>query len=237
MGVPSRQVADPERRRERKLIVDAEQGSESCRTPRTRDGLAVVRRERPDGWEYLLYAGVLFLGMRDLEGSYRDHRLRYAALTGDPLSEWDSIERLKAAFPDAMALSGSIDRFFAAESVERAFGRAGEPGDDEAIQHLAERTIAIYGSCMDWGRDLRSARVPTEFQPAFHLAADFMRLPVEQMREYIQKLVALADSLEELMRTGEPVQVTIILELSIDEVVSDKFAMEMGRLELDDYEG
>ena len=233
--MPSRQLADPKRRKERKLIGDAEQGNKKYRTPRTPDGLAVVRRERPDGWEYLLYAGVLFLGMRDLEGSYRDHQLRYAPLTGDPLSEWDSIERLKAAFPDAKALSESIDRLFAADIVERVFGRTGEPGDEEAIQHLAERTIAIYGSCMEWGRDLRSARVPTEFQSAFHLAADFMRLPVEQMREYIQKLVTLGDSLEELVRTDEPVQVTITLDLSIDEAVSDKFAMELERLQLDGY--
>ena len=231
--MPPRQLADPERGEERKLIVDAEQGIENYRTPRTRDGLAVVRRERPGGWEYLLYAGIMFLGMRDLESSYRDHRFRYATLTGDPLSERDSIKKLEAAFPDARALSGSIGWLFAADSVERVFGRTGEPGDDEAIQHLAERTIAIYGSFMDWGRDLRSARVPTEFQAAFHLAADFMRLPVEQMREYIQKLVTFADSLDELIRTGEPVQVTTTLELSIDEAVSDKFTMEMERLQLD----
>ncbi len=218
------------------MIEDAEQGGKrSYLTPRTRDTLAVVRRERPDGWEYLLYAGVLFLGMRDLEGSYRDHLLRYAALTGDPLSEWDAIKKLKEAFPDATALSGSIDRIFAAESVERAFGRIGEPGDDQAIQHLAERTIALYSSCMDWGRDLRSARVPTEFQTAFNLAADFMRLPVEQMREYVQRLVTFGDSLEEPISTGESDYVTFTLELSIDDAVADEFAMELSRLQLDGY--
>ena len=218
-------------------MLNAEQGGKSCRTPRTHDGLAVVRRERPYGWEYLLYAGVLFLGMRDLEGSYRDHRLRYTPLADDPLSEWDSIERLQAAITDAEALSGSIGRLFAPDVVERTFGRLGEPGDDEAIQHLAERTIAIYGSYMDWGRDLRSARVPTKFQAAFHLAADFMRLPVEQIREYINKFVTLGDSLEELTQTDEPVQITITLELSLDEAVLDKFAMEMERLQLDVYGG
>lgn len=205
------------------------------KTPTTPDEFTTILREEPDGWEYLLYAGKLLVGMRDLEDEYRDHLIGYAPLTGEPLSAWASIERLQAAFPDALALVDPMHRLFAAETVQNAMGRLGEPGDADAIEHLANRTIAMYRSWMDWGKALRAARVPAEFQRAFHLAADFMRQPVEEMRMYVRKVVEFADSLERLLNEDEPVKVTLELVVSLDEAVEEEFSLELRRLETHNY--
>ena len=53
------------------------------RTPRTRDELTALLRERQAGWEYLLYAGSLLINQISLEDEYRDHLLRYVPLTAD----------------------------------------------------------------------------------------------------------------------------------------------------------
>lgn len=201
------------------------------KTPTKPDEFISLLREQPDGWEYLLYAGKLQVGMQNLEDEYRDHLIGYAPLTGEPLSAWASIERLKAAFPDALALVSPMHRLFAAETVQNAMGRLGEPGNADAIEHLADRTMAMYRSWMDWGKALRSARVPAEFQLAFHLAADFMRRPIEDMRVYVHKVVEFADSLERLMKEDEPVTVTLELVVSLDDAVEEEFSLELKRLE------
>lgn len=50
------------------------------RAPRTQREADEVRSERPPGWEYLYFAGVLHVEKEALEGKYLDHELAYAAV-------------------------------------------------------------------------------------------------------------------------------------------------------------
>jgi hypothetical protein len=207
-------------------------------TPRTADEIAILLRDRPDAWEYLLYAGTLFLRMQREEPEYRDHLMRYATLAGDPLDEVAASSRLIAAFPDATALADILMELFESDVQELAFGRPGEPGDPDLIVALAERTMDGYVGMMRWGRDLRGARVPTRFRRAFKLAADMIRTPVEEMRGYVNEMVEKLDAtLTALAVSGPTTPVPVIevaLILTVKDSATDAFSAELERLSLDD---
>lgn len=59
------------------------------RAPRTQREADEVRSERPPGWEYLYFAGVLHVEKEALEGKYLDHELAYAALSGERIDDMD----------------------------------------------------------------------------------------------------------------------------------------------------
>jgi hypothetical protein len=52
------------------------------RAPRTTRELAQVLAERPSGWEYLYFAGLLHTERAALEDKYRDHEIGYAQPSG-----------------------------------------------------------------------------------------------------------------------------------------------------------
>lgn len=191
-------------------------------------------RELPDVWEYLLYAGAMLAARDEIEDLYRDHLIGYAPLAGESLDANESIGRLQGAFPDAQALAKQIERMFNAELQERAFGIPGQSGDEALIRQLAERTMAQYRGLLEWAGGLRSARVPEEFQTAYQLAADLVNKPIEQVRAFVDEVVAQMDSVAERIERDDddsPIQVTVALVVSIEEGATDAFIEELGSLE------
>lgn len=210
------------------------------RCPRTQDEMAALLNTKPEGWEYLLYGGVLYIERAKLEDQYRDHVLGYAELAGDPLDFPEASNEASAAFADAHAMVATLTNMFDAERYERAFGKPGEPGDDVFIQHLAKRTVDGYAGFMKWARRVRSMRVPIELQHLFRLAAAMIDTPVEQFREYVDQTVAQLDQIPELFAQAhsdpdisedDPLVVTIQLTLKIDEDAEQRFNEELRRVE------
>lgn len=218
-------------------FVEAESPS---RCPRTEDEVAALLNTRPDGWEYLLYGGILFIERAKLEDQYRDHVLGYAERNGRPLDVQEAIQEAQAAFADAEAMAATLMNMFDPARHERAFGRPGEPGDAALVQHLAQRTIDGYAELMAWARRLRSMRVPAAMQEVFRLAAAMMDTPVEECREYVDQAVAQLDPMADLIARADadpditeedPLTVTIRLTLTIDDEAVDAFNAELRRVE------
>jgi hypothetical protein len=203
-------------------------------TPRTRDEVLVLLRERPALWEHLLYAAELRLSAEVMEPRYRDEVLRYAPLDGPTLARQEASTRLDHATADALALAGSLMRMFDPASQELAFGPPGESGDPNLIEQLARRTVDIYGEMLDWSRSLRSARVPTEMREAFDLAADLLRLPITQVRDYFEQVVTGIDTAArayaERSDDDPPITVDVECVLSIQPGAIEKFTAEIDRL-------
>jgi hypothetical protein len=202
------------------------------RVPRTTDDEAILLRVRPDGWEYLLFASVLRRRMDALEPKYRDHELRFARpAQGSRLTEHDAMAFLTAAFGEAGVLVGNVNRVLDKAAQERAFGPLGEPGDAAQIEHLAERLIDVYESLIDWAARLRGTRADDEFERAIELASRFVDLPIQQFREFVERVVTEMDRLPALLRADEPVRLTLTLEVSIEEGVEEELHDELERLE------
>lgn len=97
-------------------------------TPITRQSVAALVREKPRGWEYLLYVTVVSQGLRELESKYWEHFLRYAPRNGT-VEHGNGIGLIR----DRNVLLGEIvkvavEAVFTADTQEAAFGRSGVPG-------------------------------------------------------------------------------------------------------------
>lgn len=203
--------------------MNAEDGPHRC--PRNDDDIVALLALLPDGWEYRLYGGVMYVEREKLEPLYHDYILGFVERHGEPLTAAEALREAESAFADAQAIAAMISRMMTAEHNERAFGPPGTAGDPAVIRHFAKRTVDGYGMLMRWAQDLRGLRVPEAFHEVMEAAANLMRLPVEQCRDFMRSVVAQMDGLEELMALADadeevtlesPMVVELTLTLSID---------------------
>jgi hypothetical protein len=200
------------------------------RVPRNADEEAALLRTRPGAWEYLLFASILKRKMDRLEPKYRDHDLRYVRPQRN-LDEAEAIAFLKQAFHEATATTQNVERVLNARTNEDAFGKPGEDGDPEKIDHLAGRVIHIYESWLDWAASVRGTGVPDEFEHALDLTSRFFDLPIEQMREFVQNTVETCDSLPGRLHAEEMgIEITMTLKVDIQDGLVDEFTAELDRL-------
>ena len=196
------------------------------RIPREATEREALLRDRPDGWEYLLYAGVLASGMEAHEDAYRDHLLRQARAEGPALDEMAALGRLETALADLLMPIESVLNLFDLHVQQRAFGPPGQHGDAALVEHLADRTVDGYVDLLGWGRTLRATRVPPEWREVYGLTADLARQPVENLRGYVERVVAtVAHEVDGRAESQQhPRQVEVTLVLTVDEELAEACA-------------
>lgn len=208
--------------------------SSTTAVPRTAIDLELLLAERPLGWEYFLYAGSLLVELDRLEHKYRDHELRYAASTSRTLG-WDEVmPYLNGMLAEISRIVGQTHSVLGEDVQERAFGKPGEPGDADLIQHSAKRLISIYEDILEWSAHLRGTAVPDEFRPVFDLAARFADNPVREFREFVAHVVTEMDKLPEHLarpEPREPLAINLQLVLTIDDEVVEAFGEHLRALE------
>jgi TIR domain len=217
---------------------DESDGPSLLQIPTTTGEQTRLIHERPDSWEYLLYAGVLVQGRIDLEDKWQDHGLR---LPGGSRREPDP-----GSVPDFLSSEigwvvrqfAALERIFDPDVFEKAFGGRGEPGDAVLISRIARGIIKIYESLLDWAAALRNATVPTEFDEILELSARIVDAPIHQIREFIQTAsdqIARIPILEEEAKakgaTKEaPMILTLTLALSLDQDLQKEFQTAFTRV-------
>jgi len=199
------------------------------RVPRAPEQQRELLARRPDGWEYLLYAGVLWQRRQALEPKWRDHELGYARRTGQHLDSRQTLSFLNNAFDDLTACGPNIERMLAPNAQERAFGPLGQPGDPALIEHIATRLVGIYEEMLDIAAALRATGVPEEMEPLMQAAAQLTDTPLREVRDFIDQFVASADSLPERLALNQPIIIELTLTLTIDEEALKSFQREMKR--------
>jgi TIR domain len=91
--------------------------------PRSLEEKARLLAERPDAWEYLLFAGAIFMGKEALSSKIRDYELGYSPRIGPTLSDSEAMSFLSNEFGDAVAINANTMKIISPESQEWAFGR------------------------------------------------------------------------------------------------------------------
>lgn len=200
------------------------------RVPRTADEVAEVREKRPLGWEYLYFAGCLFVARAALEASFLDHELRYAEPSEERVDEDDVGPYLQAANNQVLAIVARLMSLMAREVQERAFGREGQEGDADRIRHLAERWTSVYGDLMRWAARLRGVNKPDAFRNLFERQAQLIDQPIRQYRDFVDTFVQAADRIPDALRTKQPLLIDLKLTLSVDEEAERALHDEIERL-------
>lgn len=185
------------------------------RVPRDEREARRVLAERPGGWEYLHLAGVLHADMEALQPKFRDHELRYAAPREERINELDVVGFFTNSLDDAQGLIASLLAVMDPEVQQRALGVPGKPGDAERIGHMAHRWTAGYEGLLDWQARIRGVSKPDAYRHAFELLARVADGPIASYCAFVQDVVAHIDRLPGLLRTGDPVVITLLLSIEV----------------------
>ncbi|MDT7784061.1 MAG: hypothetical protein QOF58_2480 [Pseudonocardiales bacterium] len=200
-------------------------------TPITPKSVAALAREKPRGWEYLLYVTVVSQGLAELESKYWEHFLRYAPRNGD-VEHGNGIDLIR----DRNVLLSEIikvavESVFTAETQEAAFGAQGSPGDPDRIVHLGELFVRTFDEILEWARRIHGTSYALEpARVAARLQARFADQQLRAMHMVAQDLGRVADTLVERLTAGEQINVTVPLVFAVDPELEEEFVAATKRL-------
>jgi len=206
--------------------------------PATPDQQEKLLKDRPDWWEYRLYAGVLMQGRIRLEDKWQDHQLRLPRGDRRDIDEVSFSETMRRELGWMRRQVATMDRVFDPETTETAFGPRGEPGDPLLVRRIAEGVIGVYEALMDWAANLRTMSVDDDYEEIVELTARMADGPIRQVHSFIQLVadsIARIPTLEEeaahMGATREsPNILTLTLSLAIDEDIQDELYAAIARV-------
>ncbi|WP_406690033.1 TIR domain-containing protein [Saccharopolyspora sp. ID03-671] len=198
-------------------------GSFNGYVPRSEHEATVLVGERPDGWEYLLFAYSVVSGMEALHDRYLDHRMEFAHQAGFVgTHELSSVVERELA--TAQGLTRNLEAVLASTVQESAFGPPGVPGNVDEIRHFASRVVDVYRSFIDWADRIRGYATPTdEGHKVLRALARYSTQPVERLRRFAYEFRDEVDPMHAKLIAGEPVKIQITLSLEVSPEDSGEF--------------
>ncbi|WP_167977660.1 toll/interleukin-1 receptor domain-containing protein [Lentzea indica] len=216
----------------------------TAQTPITQEAVAALVSEKPRGWEYLLYAGVVLQGLRKLESKYWEHFLRYAPRNG-AVEHGTGISLIR----DRNVLLSEIIKVavetFTAEAQLAAFGAPGIPNDPEQVIHLGHLFVRIFDEILEWARTIHATSYGNEHaRTASRIQARFADRQLRAMHKVAEDLSERADTLVERVTAGEEINthaeqihlkrmeigMTVPLVFEVDPALEEDFKAALARL-------
>lgn len=201
--------------------------------PRNQQEVIRLLAVRPGAWEYLLWAGLIYQGVKAVEPKWHDHRLRIRQPGGPRHTGQETIDLLGAATDRIVMTMDNLMAVLSEDAQAVAFGLPGEPGDPEAIEHLAKRYASSYEYLLDWATEVRSLHVIEELSTLRDITARMSDMAIDQIRAFVDRIVVETEAAAIHVASGseEQLTVTLMLTLEMDPVVMAAHAKELKRLE------
>ena len=141
--------------------------------------------EKPDAWEYLLFAAALKDNLDKLDDLRYDLKygitFKNAILYNEPKEIIDFIQMKCGELSNRInLLNGIINNAF-----QEAIGEPGTPGNAEYIIYVAEKLVDVYKSVHEWSLEFRNIIVPEEFQNLLLCASKFSQSVIEDIENFI----------------------------------------------------
>ena len=141
--------------------------------------------EKPDAWEYLLFAAALKDNLDKLDDLRYDLKygitFKNAILYDEPKEIIDFIQMKCGELSNRInLLNGIINNAF-----QEAIGEPGTPGNAEYIIYVAEKLVDVYKSVHEWSLEFRNIIVPEEFQNLLLCASKFSQSVIEDIENFI----------------------------------------------------
>lgn len=202
-------------------------------TPRTPEQIMQLVTEKTPGWEYLLFAGVMYVEKEKIESKWHDFEMQYGKRNGLHFSDIEAIDYLADKWSDlAPAISGATKAL--SEDVRtKAFGEEGVPGNEQRIVHMAKRVVDGYEQMLDWAADLRGIGVSDLLEPLYEAAAEASRQPISEFRDFIDNTVKQFDEIPGYLANNDPnkppLRIESELHLTTDPIALGHFTRLMKK--------
>lgn len=141
--------------------------------------------EKPDAWEYLLFAAALKDNLNKLDDLRYDMKygitFKNAILFDKPKEIIDYVQMKCGELSNRVNLLNKILN----NAFQEAIGEPGTPGNAEYIIYVAEKLVDVYKSVHEWSLEFRSIIVPDEFQNLLLCASQFSQSVIEDIENFI----------------------------------------------------
>lgn len=141
--------------------------------------------EKPDAWEYLLFAAALKDNLDKLDDLRYDMKygitFKNAILYDEPKEIIDFVQMKCGELSNRINLLNKILN----NAFQEAIGEPGTPGNAEYIIYVAEKLVEVYKSVHEWSLEFRSIIVPDEFQNLLLCASQFSQSVIEDIENFI----------------------------------------------------
>ncbi|MDX3655673.1 TIR domain-containing protein [Streptomyces sp. ID05-26A] len=203
----------------------------TAHTPITPKSVAALTREKPQGWEYLLYVTVVAQGLTELEPKYWEHFLRYAPRNGlvEHGNGIDLIRDRNVLLSEIIKVA--VDAVFTSRTQEAAFGSPGAHGHADRIVHLGQLFVRTFDEILEWAREIRGTSYANEHaRTAALVQAQFADQQLEAMYEVARALREVADTLVERLAAREQINLTVPLVFEVDPALEREFRTALDKL-------
>lgn len=206
------------------VIIEKLSGELPFIVPRMPSQSVQLANAQPPHWEFRLFAGYLAQGKQALESKWRDHELRLREV-GERLDPQEAFAFVSDYSDRSVAICENFNNLMLPDVQKRAFGRPGEPGDADRIEHLARRLVGVYEAFLDWARDVRSVRPPAEFVEVFDAFSTFVDDPIKEARSFFDRFADSVTGAVERHRDpdAEPEVIEMEVVLRIPEEVLGRY--------------
>lgn len=199
------------------------------RVPRTGEEEAQLLETRPGGWEYLYWAAELLRLREELEPKWQEYEQKVRRPGAREMTDAEAMNAITAggAFERAGEIIATATKTFNSPDVqEAAFGKPGEEGDPEKIKALSASLMAGYSGLLDWAAGYQADGVPERFRVIYDAVSELADEPLQQYREYVDRVVSELDKVPAALRKGGPIELELRLTLSIDDSAQARLQQE-----------
>lgn len=141
--------------------------------------------EKPDFWEYLLFAAALKDNLGRLDDLRYDMKygisFRNAVLYDEPKEIIDFVQTKCSELVNRTSILSKILN----DAFQEAIGAPGTPGNDEYIIYVAEKLIEVYKSVHEWSLEFKNIIVPDEFQNLMLYSSQLSLSVIEDIENFI----------------------------------------------------
>jgi hypothetical protein len=205
--------------------------------PRSDEQIGLLLSERPDYWEYFLFAGALVVGLERLQEKYSDYALGYAPRLGLVVPSGEFMHFLDSQLNEFGEMIGLLDKLLSEDVMAEALGPPGVAGEPEKIFHAASRVIRLYEDMLSWAERIRGMSMPKEYRHVAELLVRFSEQPINELRDFVLRFSTRIDELASLSAEGEEVEITERVWFNIPRPLMLEFKAARGSLSRQSSDG
>ena len=192
--------------------------------------IAQLLSERPQGWEYLLFAGALCAGVERLETKYSDYSLGYAPRLGIMIERQQFADFINSQLDELNVMIGTLDALFSPTAMEDALGPPGIAGDPDKVLHAASRVVRLYEDVLLWAERLRGMAMRSEHREIVELLVQFSGQPVNELRDFVHRFGAQVNEIPSLIAKNERIVIDETVKFSIPRELVQSFNAKIQAL-------
>lgn len=182
--------------------------------------------EKPNGWEYLVFAKIL----QERIQSYKSRRLdlELGISFGNVIDFDDRLTATSWISTKFTQITQIVKNLTQAlnSGITKAVGAPGEPGDIERIEHMASRIAEGYAEAIEWTLEFHRVVVEPDLEKIMKLAANFSSNMLAEIELFSADLYGRIQYALENHAPGDTVSFTLTLTVPD----TKEFSQEMQRL-------